>query len=75
MGSFRVDNSDYFIEPDTAFDHLHSTHEASLNETEFSFIYMNDQILTLQTHIIYKKAFDSTEQNSKESCALLGMFI
>lgn len=78
LGSFRSNGIDYFIEPDEEFDHLdlntnHLLNKSNINNTELSYIYINHQIITLQTHIIYKKAFDTTELNSKESCALLGM--
>jgi hypothetical protein len=78
FGSFRVDGMDYFIEPDEEFLSLGFNSFLSnqnIKNTEFSFVYIDHRIVTLQTHIIYKKAFDSLETAAKKSCALLGNFI
>ncbi len=77
MGSFRINGIDYLIEPDDEFDHL-DTHNlirnSNIKNTEFSFIYLDHNIVTLQTHIIYKKISDTTNVIGNQSCALLGMF-
>ena len=75
FGSFSVDGMDYFIEPDEEFSSPGSEsflNNQDIRNTEYSFVYIDQNIVTLKTHIIYKKAFNSFKTSTEKSCFLLG---
>ena len=67
FGSFQFNKTDYFIEP-------YEEHNSKLltEQTEFSYVLIDHQIVTLKPHVIFKKGFDKLSSNY-DTCALLGI--
>ena len=62
FGSFRFNKTDYFIEPHEEFNS-----KPSAQQTEFSYVLIDHQIVTLKPHVIFNKSLDTYD-----TCALLG---
>ncbi len=87
VGRFRVDETDYFIEPDVDLEAIKQsprnflTKNQDFSKTEISYVLIDDQICTLQTHAIYKHIHPDKKKSSPlntttlvDTCLLIGRF-
>ena len=76
LGNFRINDTDYFIEPDVDFRVVDAArNNKNLKKTEVSYALIDEKIVTFQTHIIYTKAYNTKTTNLIDSCILLGEYI